>query len=494
MAVLLGEVFKISGVPTLTFVPPVEYGRLIANLRSPGRGLVVEGPSGIGKTTAVERAIEDEGLANRVVKLSARRNEDVEYIQLLPEVQDPGIVIIDDFHKLDPTVQAQIADYMKFVADRELASAKVIVIGINNAGQSLINFASDLANRLDILQFEQNPDEKIAELIEKGCAALNIEMSTKPEVIKAANGSFYLAQMLCFETCIASDIGQRCKEKRTLDISFEKVRADVWDRLSRVFREPCERFCRGNRFRRGGRAPYLHILRTLAESGGWMLRIREYERKNPNLRNSLNEVITKGHLSKLILEDADLPKRIHYDPQSQCLTVEDPQFVFFIQNLPWRTFAQDLGFTNVEIERRYDFALSFAGTDRDVAAALHKELTDRQFEVFYDKNEQSRMLAMDLETYLRPIYQSEAKLVVCLLGPDYPNRIWTRFEQQQFRDRIADGEVVPVLIGDARLDAFSELAKVSYETFSRRADFDLEIDRLAELLEAKVSMSADSDQ
>jgi hypothetical protein len=484
---VLGDVFKISGVPTLTFVRPVEYPRLIANLRVAGRGLVVEGPSGIGKTTAIEGAIAEEGLANRVVKLSARRSEDVEYIKILPEMKDPGIVILDDFHKLGADDQERIADYMKYLADRELVGTKVIVIGINNAGQSLINFASDLTNRLDIIPLEQNPDEKIAELIDKGAAALNVEFTTKDEIVKASNGGFYVAQMLCFETCLASDVGERCNALRRLDISFEKVRADVWDRLSRTFREVCERFCRGNRFRRSGRAPYLHILRTLAESGEWMLRLREYERRNPTLRNSLNEVITKGHLSKLISEDKDLPKRIHYDEQSQCLTVEDPQFVFYIQNLPWRTFAQELGFTNIEIDRRYDFALSFAGADRDLASAVHKELTSRQFEVFYDKNEQSRMLAQDLEAYLRPIYQSEAKYIVCLLGCDYPNRIWTQFEQKSFRERIRDGEVIPVLVGDVRLDSFSELSKVGYETFSRRLDFEVEVERICDLLESKIS-------
>jgi len=43
----LEEVFKISGVPTYTFVEPGEYGKIIVSLRTPGRGMLVEGPSGI---------------------------------------------------------------------------------------------------------------------------------------------------------------------------------------------------------------------------------------------------------------------------------------------------------------------------------------------------------------------------------------------------------------------------------------------------------------
>jgi hypothetical protein len=46
----LEDVYKLSGIPTHTFVKPVEYSKLLVSLRTPGRGLVVEGPSGIGKT------------------------------------------------------------------------------------------------------------------------------------------------------------------------------------------------------------------------------------------------------------------------------------------------------------------------------------------------------------------------------------------------------------------------------------------------------------
>src|SRR4029079_5944669 len=96
---LLEEVFKTNGVPTFTFVEPKEYPDLLVNLRTPGRGLVIEGPSGIGKTTAVEKALEQVGLSGAVAKLSARRPRDVEYIEALPDLGAVGVVIVDDFHK-----------------------------------------------------------------------------------------------------------------------------------------------------------------------------------------------------------------------------------------------------------------------------------------------------------------------------------------------------------------------------------------------------------
>lgn len=64
--------------------------------------------------------------------------------------------------------------------------------------------------------------------------------------------------------------------------------------------------------------------------------------------------------------------------------------------------------------------------------------------MFYDKNEQHRILAIDIEEYLRPIYQSEAQFVLALLSKHYPKKIWTKIESDSFKDRLKTGEVVPI--------------------------------------------------
>src|SRR5262249_19717744 len=46
------EVFADGSLPAVTYVEPAEHGALLEALRRPDRGLVVEGPSAIGKTTA----------------------------------------------------------------------------------------------------------------------------------------------------------------------------------------------------------------------------------------------------------------------------------------------------------------------------------------------------------------------------------------------------------------------------------------------------------
>ena len=163
---LLEEVCKRSGLPTYTFVQPAEYNQLKIALRTPGRGVVVEGPSGIGKTTAVRRAAADVGLGDRAQMLSGRNRQDQEIITTLPNMADIGVVVIDDFHRLDDATKHAIADFLKELADREDEGAKVVLIGINRAGDSLVHFAADLNNRIDTIHFEVNNKAKVRELID----------------------------------------------------------------------------------------------------------------------------------------------------------------------------------------------------------------------------------------------------------------------------------------------------------------------------------------
>src|SRR5688500_7699722 len=110
MKIYLEDVFKKSGIPTYTFVKPLEYNKILVALRTKGRGIIIEGPSGIGKTTSVQKVIDELGINKKVIKLSARKKEDREYIQLIPEWRGVGTIIIDDFHVLPVDIKSAISD------------------------------------------------------------------------------------------------------------------------------------------------------------------------------------------------------------------------------------------------------------------------------------------------------------------------------------------------------------------------------------------------
>src|ERR1700674_993977 len=75
------------------------------------------------------------------------------------------------------------------------------------AGSSTVSSANRLAESGQIhpqippTRLENNPDDKVSELIVLGQSALNVEINVKDEIVAAAQGSFYLAQMLSREVC-----------------------------------------------------------------------------------------------------------------------------------------------------------------------------------------------------------------------------------------------------------------------------------------------------
>jgi hypothetical protein len=482
----LEEVFKRSGVPRITFVRPVEYDKLLVALRTPGRGVIIEGPSGIGKTTAVSAALTDLGIDRNVLSLSARKREDRELIAALPEMGGLGIVLIDDFHRLERTVQASIADFLKILADEERETTKLIIVGINRCGESLVAFARDLNNRIDTIKFETNPDQRIEELISKGEQALNISLDVRHEICAAANGSFYLAQMLCHETCLAAGVTEAVGNHRSVNVSFEVVRERMMEQLARTFSDCAIKFAAGTKLRREGRAPYLQILRWLAEATEWSITLDREIANHSEHRSSVGQVVEKGYLESLIKNDSAFSEVLHYDPQTRILGVEDPQFVFFLRNLSWKRFSQRVGYVNIKFESKYDFALSFAGSDRKLADLLFQSLSDMEFEVFYDKNEQHRILAENVEDYLAPIYRSDATYVICLLGPDYPKRIWTKFESDQFKERFGEGRVIPIWFVTAPPGNFDESTRVGGCTFDPNAEWQSQLAEITELLRRKM--------
>ncbi|MDX6257149.1 MAG: hypothetical protein QOJ11_3483 [Frankiales bacterium] len=239
--VKLEEVFKLSGVPSYTFVEPVEFGRLVVALRTPGRGVVIEGPSGIGKTTAVTKALAELPGGDQALRLTARRAGDREVIEALPEMQAAGFVVIDDFHRLEDSIRSAIADYLKLLADEEDVTTKIVILGINRAGESLVNFARDLSGRLDVIRFESNPDERVQQLVREGANALNIILPEK-EIAGAATGSFHLAQLLCHEACVASGFDREQPVQASLSLPFNVVLERVVDDLSMNFMETAMKF------------------------------------------------------------------------------------------------------------------------------------------------------------------------------------------------------------------------------------------------------------
>lgn len=482
------QVFKIGGVPEYTFVQPSRWATLVTNLRTPGRGLVIEGPSGIGKTTAVKQALRELGRADSAQILSARRPDDVDLIALLPSTKSFGLVVVDDFHRLEDSLRAKLADLLKALADDETLDSKLVIVGINRAGDTLIRHAPDVTNRLDILRMEVEPPSKIDEMIAKGEAVLNVSLRARDSVIEGSHGSFYIAQLLCHELCAEGGVLESAPERVAVDIPYAAVRRRVMERQAARFDGVLTRFARGNKFRPGGRAPYLQVLRWLREVETWTISLEEEMARHPKSRASVSVVLKKGYLANLA-SDVEVAQVFHFDGLTNVLSVEDPQAAFYLRNLDLAAFAGRIGFRKIDFNTTYDVALSFAGEDRAFAQALFDELEERGLTVFYDHTEQARILGEDLERFFAPIYAADADYVVVILGPSYGERRWTRFESDAFSNRFDEGQVIPVWSTAVPQTIWDRSRQRGGVTFDPRGDARTQAGSIAELIAMKVTGS-----
>ncbi len=446
----LEDVFCDSGVPQYTFVEPSEYTKTKVALRTPGRGVVVEGPSGIGKTTCIKKILEE--IALKATCLSARKKEDVECIELLLETpqDDWGIVIIDDFHCLSDEIKQSISDLLKVCADEGRTNMKLVLIGINRAGESLVNLAADLNDRIETIKFQKNSNEKVLELIEKGEYSLNVSIQCKHEIVEESCGSFHIAQMLCKTICIIQNITEQTENLCQITTSIEAAITQKMQELNRIFKEPVQLFAVGNRNRRSGRVPYLRLLMWLAECDEGAIQMSDICLRHPQYKASINQIADRGYISLLISKHKAIGDILYYETNSKLLAVENPKFVFYLKHLDWDQFAKEMGGKLEECKTKYDFAISFAGERREYAKIIYNQLIDNEFSVFYDKDLDisADILGRDLDKYFGPIYEVDATYIIALIDNIYSQKIWPVFEMSKYKKRFKEGSVIPILFED----------------------------------------------
>ncbi len=100
----------------------------------------------------------------------------------------------------------------------------------------------------------------------------------------------------------------------------------------------------------------------------------------------------------------------------------------------------------------YDVAISFAGSERDLAITIGFYCQRNGISIFYDDLEQ--LWGKDLKKELKSVFGKQAKYVLVIVSKEYVKRYWTMYEFRSALTNMVDnewGRILPIKIDDAIL-------------------------------------------
>lgn len=338
----IGKIFATVGVPSWNYEEPREFRDLLIELPILGKGLVIEGPSGIGKTSIVRRAIESFQSFTPVEWILATDEQVYEQLNLvLSQGHFKGYIVIDDFHHLTDEYKDRIARAIKFQSEQNPPDSKIIVIGINQVQQMLLEGFPELAGRVRTLRIEKQSDDKIQAMIEKGERAANITFRSRAEIAEIAEGSFFTAQLFCYSLAVKANIDRTQKERKIIEDMPHDALDKVLDMLNPKYKKSFSEIAKidaDHALKGAG----LVLLRLLAIEGNYDVSISEAKNKYPSLSHSFDRLMAGG-LQRSFDKNPSLKKLFFYDSRTRLLVFEDPQFAFYLRHIPWVKYARDAG-------------------------------------------------------------------------------------------------------------------------------------------------------
>lgn len=444
---LVEEVFVTEGVPEYTFVAPPNFNEILLDIRHPGKPVIIEGQSGTGKTTCVRKIIEKIGSQHPATYLSARDAIDVSRVEAIIREQRSGVYVIDDFHRLGETLKIALADLAKISAE-QISNAtqlpKLVLIGINQVGSNLIQLVPDIAKRTAIHRIQPGRIEDINSLIRAGCAELNLDIDKAAGIFAESKGDYWLTQQLCQSICAINDVLETCEQSRKITFKVEDLRNRVVEKLKSAYYPAAKEFCRGRRFRPSN-DPYFKLLRAVGQQDSSIVDLNELANANTEVRGSINNI--KEHRLIVLLESKPICQRhFYYNQETKNFAIEDPALFYFLKHLDWNALRHDCGFRESTRDYEYDFALSFAGENRELARCVADNLEILDARVFFDEAFETNFLGKTWSNEFKKIFGETSRLVVCFLDKHHKEKIWPTFERECFQPRVADGEVIPIFL------------------------------------------------
>jgi hypothetical protein len=131
---------------------------------------------------------------------------------------------------------------------------------------------------------------------------------------------------------------------------------------------------------------------------------------------------------------------------------------------------------------RFDFAISCAGAQQEIARALRDALVEKGFKVFFYKDFEHEVFGEDGKKFFKKVYSEESRYCIVLISKEYNKRKWTKLERRIIEAREIKNEdevLLPVLTSNYKPRWL--LSSLIYFNLKKRS-----LEELVKLLEKKI--------
>lgn len=382
----LGDVFTPSTSAILTFVNRPDIDKQIKRaLSMPGMQLIVYGHSGSGKTTITRNILNDrkinfittncildttindiildafdklnpyytsESTNKKGYKISSEikatylnldsaikselyseqvdKKQRVLPIQLTPQrlAEFLGIAdvvwILEDFHKVVIQEREKLSQILKIFVDtsNKYRKVKVIAIGAVGTAREVVNYDTELNNRISEIAVPLMTKEELESIVTKGEKLLNVEFSEKVhgDIINFSNSLAAICHHLCFSICFNNNVESTTKlKKKFKDETLKNAVIDYLKQNSDSFKEILDRALK---HRDGKFDNTKSILQAFCKNDKEELTQKEVlnYRNNKNLyKSNINQYLQK-------LTTADYGEILRFDENSGKYSFSNPFF------------------------------------------------------------------------------------------------------------------------------------------------------------------------
>jgi hypothetical protein len=147
---------------------------------------------------------------------------------------------------------------------------------------------------------------------------------------------------------------------------------------------------------------------------------------------------------------------------------------------------KDCGFRDDAYPFDWDFAISFAGENRDLAKSISDLLAILDCTVFYDEYYEANYLGTAWSKQFKEILGIKARYVICLLDPNHAEKIWPTFERDCFTVRVDEAAVIPIHLDDTLFSGIpKDLVGIDFRGGDPK-DINLVTDKIVYKLEEKL--------